>query len=1534
MKKTLYRIFLIIVSLILIFTSYNYPFSINALNDSPIFNASLSSGTSLEVSSNVTHTLVPKSSTDLIVTEKLTITFTESLANASTLTIAIPSGLKFVGELEYSDSFINRSEVPDDFYTVYDIDSSTPGIQQDTGTYINESAGTYTILLQSIIKGDSITISFDLDSTIWSHRDGSVVAPNKVPLAVSHQIGDTTHTKKIDNMNASARNITGYIEMYIPPVSEGGIEKVPLGGTSSINSTIVSTHIGQSQLQFSVKELTVTMTKPNTGGKYAAYVAGSLGENEDDSITVQETNTELIIRITNYQFVVEFFKPEFFFSDEDFDINNTLNVSAKVTATPYFGTQGYPTNATARTDTVQVVGQTPSIGIVDFSSAYNTKATQPGDQIELLAIMGVSNNGAGAANGLTLNYDFDRNTAVGSRNKLDVVSVNLPYPTRYVDLPPEITIVFQDAYGQNKVTKTFTNKTNVVQGENILTYINVDNSMVYQDETDSTILDRTYYIESVTYSIPALNSLEVLGTASLGITGGVFGYANSTVNTTASNRLSFTADNISGSSNFFTRNTNIKANASDWKTPYLINSIFTDKQLENVVNGTSEITAGQTVTISAELGVHDYPYTNSTNVPNPIIYIVEPEGFNIKTGADNEKIIKPYKTVDNRREDIEYTIDPNVLEIEGLGKVYKIILGEGFGLFSVDYLVNSDLSKTPITRPTVEVEFVADSSLINSSIVIDDLFYLVDDNIANSAPSAGAIGRYLVNDVYNIDDTHAMLATANETDVVNIVINKSDIVAQASINSQAATSYEITNDTINNSNNSFNYILTVDNRSEEIFPTNGSMFYVPLISGTKLTGAINVSGVSDYYTVYYSTSATEGNITTVTDWVTQVDDFSQVTAIRITGNLDYTFIPGYSRASFSMPMMYTDDILITDGGKNVSITTYEWEKYIEGIENTDNTLKQINTVTLQKKYISRLETSIVADPRIGNQTSIFTDLEDIPFITQLFVSSVTPYNVNLVDHDSISGDASTVEVADETFGIVARIGTTDSFDFSNVPDINSSVGTLYGAYDRIMIKLSYYDNFFDENTTRYVDVVFTNKAGVEYHVRINIEREPYIADVPSSGIIGGKYYSSILTNDTLTLTQDSAFTAQFVTAQAGSDTVLTNPSISIENGMIPIGTKINIVHTPTDDYGNPVGASQYLYYEVDIATSELVLDGSKFKDNHTGQSPTQLFSITSDTRNHIIQIIVDFSSVNKENYIIEGENNIRLKPNTGAPAQSVPFTISNARSVSIVTEVDEANADLFTLTTTVNADVTVGYDYKYLNKYAALKISAVDLEGNPVSPPDGAYISIDGVNYPAAGETYFIYTLGRLSSNTFTYTFIMPLTKLDFPEGFEMTVQTDLYISDVRENGLTSQVATTQKSFEPLQTVDKSLDITVTNQIIEPNNDSYMVPLEIRYSEGLTNSVLTIELYKKNENEVYELISADQLSSIITSKNYYFLLSSGKIIKYAGGEPIDGVVSDDLTLVMPKDVINDKAGTYRISIKSSGTSLDTISESKNFILLP
>ncbi len=1534
--KRLKKFFIISIIFTLVINTYHFPITYDASYLEPIFDASLSSGTMLETS-GVSHTLVPTSDTDEDVTEKLTITFTEDLANPSTLTIAVPSGLEFVGEIQYSDSFIDRGAVPDDFFTTYDNDPSIDGIQQDTGTYINENAGTYTVLLQSVSKGDTIEISFNMDFTMWSRRAGSVVAPGKTPLAVNHIVGDDTYIKKIDTMNASNEHISGYIEMYIPPASEGGIEKVPLDGTSSINLIIASTYLGQAQLDFALKELQITMTKPNLNGNYASYVTGSLGENENDSMIVEETNTQLIITISNYRYVANLLKPEFFFSDENFNVNNTLSLNAKVSGTPYFGTQAYPASSSARSDTVQVVGNSPNIGIVGVPTPNNTKdakATQPGDSMELLSIMGISNTGAGDVDELELSYDLDRNTAAGTRNKLDVVAINLPYPARYVDSPPEITITFQDEYGQNKITKSFTDKSNSMNGDSALSYITIDNSMVYQGETDPEILNRVYYIEQVTYTIPRVDGLEILGSTSNGLIGGIFGYANSTTNTTASIRLSFGAPTISGSGNFFTKNVNIIASSGSWRTPYLISSITTDKQTEDETNSTSNIIAGETVTIDATLGVHEYPYTNSTNVPNPIVYIVEPDGFNIKADDASNKQINVYKTVDGQKVEMDYTIDENVLEIDGLGKVYKVIINEGFGLFSVDYFTNYQGTFTPTSKPTVEVQYVADSSLTNSSINVDDLFFFVDENIQNANPSAGAIARYLVDDVYNLDATHIRLSAANETDILNIIINKNDIVAQANINESGTTQHDISNDTMENPNvNNFNYLLTIDNRSEDIYPIDGSIFYFPMIQDTQLTGEVKLSGASDYFTVYYSTTATESTMVRATDWSTTVDDYSLVTAIKITGNMDYTFIPGYSRTIFTIPITYTGNISITDGGENVSIETFEWERYIDGVENTENVLKEINAVTLNKKYISREEVTIVANPQDGQTKNVTVSLEDIPFITQLYVQDISPYNVNLLPYSDVSGSADTVELADENFGMRARVGTASIFDLSQPTDINTSIGTLYGGYDTLYIDLAYYDNFFDENTSRYVDLVFTNKAGVEYHIRINIEREPYIEGSYTNGIIGGKYYTPIQTNDSLMLTQDSAFTTQYVVPQSGTQSTMSFSSLALQNGVFPAGATITVVHTPVDSAGNALATPLYLYREVTSSTNTLYISGTSFKNNNTNGSFMGRFPNPTGTTHHVVQVVVDFGQVKDTDYLDVGEKALKLSPSGTATPLEIPFTITPAREISITTDVVEANANLFTLETTVDAGVVEGYDYKYLNKYAAIKISAVDLSGEPISPPNGSYITIDGIDYPGAGETYFINTIGRLSSNTYTYTFIMPLAKLDFPPGFEMTVQTDLYISNVREHGLTTQVASTKKSFAPDQTQDTSLDIEVTTPVISSTGDSYKVPLEIRYSEGLANSVLNIELYRKNENDVYELVSSDVISAIENSPGYYFLLSSGKIIKYAGGTFDGGIATDQIVLDIPSDIVGDVPQTYRILIKSSST-LNSSTDFENFILLP
>ncbi len=1491
-----------------------------------IYTAILSSGMELTSEENLSHTLYPGS--DETATETLTITFTQNLERPSTLTISVPAGMRFVGDVVYSDSFIDRGTKPSHNFSVYDENIELEGYQQGTGSYINENAGTYTINLPALVNLDSIKINIDYDRQIWSHR-GNTKITNITALSVSHIIGDEYITKNIENIYVSSSHISSSFFLYFPPKSENGTETVGLNNSANFPAALLPPYRGVNNMILYLKQAVFTFNRPSYGSGssivYADYVAGSMGEFENEKITIEETASQVIITIEDFVHNVGDRLPiEFYFSSEKFSVGQILNVNASVVLTPYIGNTNLPTQGSTGTKSVTIASTNVNLTIFTLDNSFNTKAYQEGDAIELLGIMGIENKGGSDATNLDVSYLFDINTSAGARNKLDVVCVNIPFPSYNYPHQPIIEITFADEYGENVFTRVIQNKTNEYDDNSVASYINLDNNLAYDNSyhISSGNYNETniYYIKEIHYTIPLVKALSVVGSTDSGAIGGIYGYAISSSNTSAQSRLLM---NVSDSSSLmFTRNFNIKADSSLWRIPILINHISTDKQIPDEDEYIADIVVGEKITTRAFIGMHDYPYTNSTNSPNTILYVFEPNGFKITN-------INAYKNI-TTLESIPFT-QTLVKNFEDGTKVYKIALDTNIGLFSTQYfdkIINNQNRLLPYDLPFVEVEFLPDVILENTSINLNELFFVVDENIAISGN--GAYLQYLYSDEYNIDENWGTLAGAKTPSIVNINAS-TGLTANASIDTDFNTSKIISNESSLNNEDTFDYILKIINETEENILLENNNIYLPIPEELDLINAPIFTSNEELVEVYYSSTANIDSIFETSDWSKTIDDFKNVTMIKITQNPDYSIIPSLEQIIIRFPLKYNQEITANNAGETLEIVSYVFQKETDSQTFEDAYSFNSNTVLLEKNYILRFFETIVADIENPNLSNIDINIPSFNQDVSFYLSDIDLYNVILENPNTISGNASSVEKADTTYGIGINLNDSaeDTILLNSFAEPIFLSSVVSEEEINLNVQLYYFNNFFDESTKREVNLTLTNQEGLNIFIKLKINRVVSNLAPAENGVIGGMYYSKISTNDILSITQNSNFTAQFVYTDSNSNNNLSHTSIQLENSSFPIGTKIKIVYTPeyiTND--NIQNKHTYLYYEVDSLIDQIPF--SDFKDMKTGTPYSDSIPEFAFTSQNLFQVVIDFRNVRPENFLEPSEYNLVLSPSGTAPSISVPFIITSATNLSFNSTVIQSSNDIFTLQSSISLSDNESYDAKYLNSFAGIKISFVNEDLEIIPPPQGGFIVINDVKYPAAGDDYFINTLGQLKNLTADYSLEFPLNQLSFDDS-SVSVITELFISPTRENALTDYLTYDINIFNLINSPDISADLILENPTINYSSSIYL-PVTLLMNSNAATSTMVLTLYQKTDTGVYEIANANVVKRLVDAPLNYSLLANGKIIKYSNEYAKSELVEDNFLIELDPSYIQNKTTTFRLILSSQSIN-SGFEENENFIIL-
>ena len=275
----------------------------------------------------------------------------------------------------------------------------------------------------------------------------------------------------------------------------------------------------------------------------------------------------------------------------------------------------------------------------------------------------------------------------------------------------------------------------------------------------------------------------------------------------------------------------------------------------------------------------------------------------------------------------------------------------------------------------------------------------------------------------------------------------------------------------------------------------------------------------------------------------------------------------------------------------------------------------------------------------GNTNTITVSKENFPkFLNaqNFSVTNIETYNIVLKNSQYIIDNVNmpTTE-ANRTFAITASINSQTAQDILSTAITSPIVLGDVQANDSPELTFKLYNaNALTDNTqNRYLNLTITGNNGVIIKQRINIEREIVQASDPKSSIVAGKRYMIFDDVSTeATISQDSAYTSQFIVTYIPD---MYKDQRLVFSKELPIGTNIILANLTN------MTESNYCYYNVTVPTTVVKLEEFTVmgSSGDLKYHPTTGETIIEEK----ILAIVDFSNCASSALLSEGTYSIKME---------------------------------------------------------------------------------------------------------------------------------------------------------------------------------------------------------------------------------------------------------------------------------------------------
>lgn len=774
------------------------------------------------------------------------------------------------------------------------------------------------------------------------------------------------------------------------------------------------------------------------------------------------------------------------------------------------------------------------------------------------------------------------------------------------------------------------------------------------------------------------------------------------------------------------------------------------------------ILAGDPVKIEGNIFIPSYPYTSNNCLNDIRLGFILPEGMSVNESAVTAKYAGGILGV------AEVTS-----KSVGTNKVLWIVSFERGG--KIGYY-NEELEAIENgAKLTFSVQFNTERTMSTQTLNLREFVFVAGEGISNG--SSGSYGDHAWVDTYDLNGNGS---TADKVGCYGVEATQS-ITIEA-----VPPQLEIT-DTLRKEDGSEGSSLSMDSGDEVIYyefdvestkggQASGFYYLVPIANGVleeeedflvnqknkefklRLSGPVTITnkagtGLKVYYTTKEVTSYAQALALTEEDWFTGLPGdegaaslapegtaWADVTMLKIVAE-DSVIVNG-SQNTISIPLKYSGDYTLY---KHYAGMQVEWKSrgyygIVQGHNGFSGTLST-EGCTITINYVE-------ADPRVivltaakdgaplgeGAVKEVSFDLIEFYLAQQYTIGEIRVTEVNLVGSDHDFKGASGAE-ANTDFCITVSV---EDDQVSNPAVDILKDGTIVGSLDAnstptFKFSIKNADALSDIVTERYVELTLFGSNGVIVPVKIIIRRELAEAENPVPAIVAGKLYLPMSdTTTSTTISQDSAFTAQFITSGMIPKNYFDRTLKFDEE--LERGTKLTMI-----DWTDASAPGYYHYTVGNDTTASIPLTEFTAMGSDTKYSEPQTAELVTERLMFIVQMPEDSVSETSNAMCLRKMKKPDTEGGEAAEDTSDPLKFSTAPKRTFRLETGKTSAKIgeeFTLTYTseIGTDLT---DSRFTGRSLALVIGAAD--GSAI--PAEARLMIGGTAYTLNSEGRFIVPL-------------------------------------------------------------------------------------------------------------------------------------------------------------------------------------------------
>lgn len=1349
---------------------------------------------------------------------------------------------------------------------------------------LNTYSGTAEYTLNIMGVSGTIQLEIAYDKILWDKQAGSNLTPDGVePIVVilskKDSDGNLTQLKKVSVSKATAKDSfpdpMGPYQLIEGEANETtGVVTILQDKKITIKYKATSDMVGYKYFPL----MTVTINLPyytdSSGVKHYLPIDTDSIAHPIVEYTSQEIDTSLmesdgivVVKVKNVYYkkgtVIEFTLGPLNEELKELDENSFAFTDGKITIS-VDGKNGNTITNWANTTIYKIEYQKELLESVSMSvlSKGVTIVERPENAVSILGGFYLENLGTGDSCAKTLYYVFDNQNT----NYIKVTTINTLADTvqEYID----ITYTLVDENGDRVFLDSDGNKVSENDSGAIGEWIYSMKNYYYNSSSKSNIKNkltrnmlpegqRKYYFKTLKYTINKIESQAKLyaqsANSSLSGTGNFFGYVDD--NNTSGKKVTSTMEVTSSNPSIST--------ISKTSTATLENTSGPTYGVDNVKMSKTSIQAGESVTTTGQIIAITYPYGNSTWIKAITIGALLPKDVSINEQSIVLKSVATGKVIEDFTISTEDVGNGNILwKIKLPSDVYIGVATEELGNLesgtSISFSMQLDTSYT----------------MNGATLFARDIFMVAAYNQTNSG--SGSYSWTKKTDTYDLNETGSTTDNIGGVIVTNSrscqVVSQTatlDIEDNITIERQGSVTQETSEGALLSQNDIVNYNLDIGcfsgGRAE------GFSYFIPIPKTTSVTDnflikdsdtgkfdfelkeAVSISG-SDIFNIEYifENGVTYDVAQTITTWYTAEDiendsnlNFADATMIRLTVKGDG--IQNGDESRITVKMIYGGEAYLAEAGMENIWQSGGFYKHINSDrESAGNfstsgvSVKVSFSLDMDDLEAITLTAAQNMQPLLpGNTNTVTVEKDKFPAFKNSHTFSITAvetYNVVLQTKDYIEKNTDMAGIdANKTFAIT--VSMPDGTE-TNILTSASTTPILVGKSDandspEFTYKIYNADAITDNSQTRYIVVTLTSNNGITIKQKIDINREIAQASDPKSAIVAGKRYLTFDDTTTqVTISQDSAFTTQFIVEYIPY--IYSNQQVIFSENL-PKGT--NIILENLTDSNNPT----YWYYKINSEVSNIELN----KFISMGKINSEYYSLPDgiDMIEEKLLLIIDFSQcengfLDEDTYTVKME----LIGNNGVEdfsTDDLEFITKNKSEYALKSIDNVVIGNEFNIDYSIN--LTTGAESKYEGRKLSLVITAPD------DVPSDMNLTVKDVTYYLNSKNQFIIPLGDIENPSESLS--MKLFSNMLPDSkSEYEFEASLWISGTANSEAPKfgEIIGTQTFTATSDGIEKpSLKVTKLNKrIIHKSDLSKTFTAEYKYISA-NNCYVTVELQQK-----------------------------------------------------------------------------------------